>query len=882
MSERPRVFLIDGYSNIFRAYYAIRHLSNTKGEPTNAVFGFLQILRKLLREEAPQYVGVALDVASATTVRKDRYEDYKANRAPMPEDLRGQIPWIRRLLAAYRIPQLEMPKYEADDVLGTLAKKAVAAGYDVVLVSADKDLMQLVGDGVFLYHTGREKLYDAALVEEDFGVPPARVVDVLALMGDSIDNVPGVPGIGEKGARQLIAEHGSLEALLDRAAEVKRKGYREGLLSHRDDALLSKELVTIHTDLPVDFVPEDLVHEEPDHQELLEIFLDLDFKTLVAEVEAEHGVAAVDVESAEPVATADAWRGATAGLAGEIHLAAVGGEAGGGEVLGLAVRDARGKVRYADFGAAELREAVLATLRAWIADPDIVVVGHDVKEALRLLERRPDVQCRFFDTMLGSYLLMSELRGHDLADVVQERMRRKVMTPHEAGWARGAKPSARDPMLLAYAGERVELPRRLAAEMREELAAQGLTRVYETIEEPLLPVLTDMEETGVRLDVGYLAGMSQELAGEIETLEQEIYEIAGEPFNIGSPRQLGEILFERLGYPVLGRTRKTKSYSTDADKLEELAARGYDLPLRLLSYRELTKLKSTYVDALPALVAADGRLHTRFNQAVAATGRLSSASPNLQNIPVRTEVGQRIRKAFTADDGCRLVVADYSQIELRVLAHIAGEEAMIEAFRRGEDIHAATAAAVFGGSPMLVNSEQRRMAKVINFGIIYGISAWGLASRLGIGKKEGQQLIDTYLKQYPGVQRYTEETLESARQTRRVETLYGRVRTLPEINSRNYSVRENAKRMAINARIQGTAADLLKLAMIAVDRRLARGLPASRLLLTVHDELVLEAPEAEAERVSEMVREEMEGVAELAVPLVVEVGSGRTWYEAKA
>ncbi len=875
-SERPRLYLIDGYSNIFRAYYAIRDLSSSKGEPTNATYGFLQMLRKLLRDAEPEYIGVALDVSS-DTVRRERYEEYKANRAPMPEDLVPQVPWIRRLIEAHKIPLLELPRYEADDVLGTLARKAVAEGFEVVLVSSDKDLMQLVGDSVSLYHTGREKLYDPQLVTEDFGVPPEQVIDVLALMGDSVDNVPGVPGIGEKGAKKLVAEYGSLDALLERAAEIKRKSYREALRNHRDKALLSKELVTIHTDLPVDFEPEALRREEPDYEELLEICWELDFQKLAKELEASHGQAAEPIPSASKVGSAAEWGRIAEKLKGEIHVALLGEES----PLGVAVLDAAGQAYYADFHRGELAAAVRESLRAWAADPEVTLVGHDLKEVLRLLGKDLEVRCRLFDTMLGSYLLVS-LRNHTLDDVALDRLRRTPITAQEAGWVKGVEPAAGAPALLAYAAERVELPRQMVTKMREELDAESLTTVYESIEEPLVPVLAGIEETGIALDVEYLERMSDELEGEIAALEEEIYELAGERFNINSPRQLGEIMFEKLGYPVLGRTRKTKNYATGAETLEELAARGFDLPVQLLRYRELSKLQSTYVDALPALVAADGRLHTRFNQAVAATGRLSSTHPNLQNIPIRTELGHRIRKAFRAAEGHRLIVADYSQIELRVLAHIAEEEAMVKAFRAGEDIHAATAAAVFGMAPLLVNPDQRRMAKTINFGIIYGMSDWGLGRQLGIAKKEAGVFIRAYMERYPGVKRYTEETLEAARETARVETLYGRIRWLPDIRSRNYSLRENAKRMAINARIQGTAADLLKLAMIAVDRRLRREERAARLLLTVHDELVLEAPEAEVAGVSEAVREEMEGVTELCVPLVVDVGSGPNWYEAKS
>ncbi len=874
MSKAPsRLYLIDGYSNIFRAFYAIRNLSNAAGEPTNAVFGFLQILRKLLRDESPAYLGIALDVGRAT-IRTEKYADYKANRAPMPEDLRVQIPWIRKLIEAYRIPIIELPRYEADDVLGTLAKKASAEGFEVVLLSADKDLMQLVGDGVFMYHTGRDKLYDAALVEEDFGVPPKQVIEVLALMGDSSDNVPGVPGIGKKGAEQLVRQFGTVEAVLDGASEIKRKSYREGLEQHRDLALLSKELVTIHTDLEVEFDPVALRCEEPDAEALLEIFRALDFTFLRAELEREIGGGAAAIKAATEAESSAAFLAATAELDGRIFLGLVGEDS----PLGLAVRCGE-RLLWADFRHDDLRQAVLERLRQWTGDSDLTLVGHDLKEVLRLGALEP--VCRLFDTMLGAYLLHPAARSQSLAAVALERLAYSALSAQEAGWSKEGPPLPGHKPLLRFAAERVVLAERLEEGMREGLAEEGLESVYETFEEPLLPVLLRMEEVGVLLDKDFLGAMSEELGGEIGGLEGQIYDLAGERFNIGSPKQLGEVMFEKLGYPVIGRTRKTKSYSTGADTLEELSKRGFPLPERLLRYRELTKLKSTYVDALPVLVAEDGRVHTRFNQAVAATGRLSSAHPNLQNIPVRTELGQRIRKAFRAQSGWRLVVADYSQIELRVLAHIAGEKAMQQAFKEGRDIHSSTAAAVFGVAVDLVNSEQRRAAKVINFGIIYGMSAFGLARNLGISRPDAQTFIDAYMKQYAGVAAYTEETLTMALDSGKVETLYGRIRRLPDIQSKNRGLRENAQRMAINARIQGTAADLLKLAMIHVDRRLARESLESRLLLTVHDELVLEVPEAEVDTVTNLVREEMEGVAELSVPLVVETGVGQTWYDAK-
>ncbi len=877
-----RLFLIDGYSTIFRAFYAIRNLSNSRGEPTNAVYGFINMLRKLLREEQPDLVGIALDTGRQT-IRKEKFEEYKANRAPMPDDLKAQMPWVRKAIEGFRIPILELEKYEADDVLGSLAKKAAEQGFEVVLVTADKDLFQLVADHVKLFHTGREKLYDPALVEEDFGVPPEKVADVLALMGDSVDNVPGVPGIGEKGAKNLIKEHGSLEALLEAAPEIKRKSYREGLQEYRDQAILSKDLATIEVDLDLDFDPQALELEEPDGAALYELYRELEFFSLLDELE-KQGAAPGGLEIAPAIQceAVSQWHEVVSGLKSPLLLSTVGAD----EPVGLALSFGEGRTLFADFRVEGLRDAAVDRLTAWVGDSDVELVGHDLKEVLRLCGPRASTEASLTDTMLMAYLLRSSVRTFGLAEVALERLHHKAVTAKEAGWEKGQPPIPGDSRLLAYAAEQVQLPGSMAEELRAALeSGEGdpgkPAYVYHEIEEPLVPVLMRMEEAGIELDVSFLEEMSGQLEKELDGLESEIYELAGERFNINSPAQLGEIMFERLGYPILKRTRKTKKYSTDATTLEELAARGYDLPERLLRYRELSKLKSTYVDALPQLVDDSGRLHTRFNQAVAATGRLSSANPNLQNIPVRTAEGQEIRKAFRAAEGTRLLVADYSQIELRVLAHIAEEEALIEAFNQGADIHRSTAASVFGVEPELVNDEQRRAAKVINFGIIYGMSAFGLANNLGIAPGEAKQFIEAYFERFPGVKRYTDETIESAGRELCVSTLYGRTRWIPDIQSRNYNMRENAKRMAINARIQGTAADLLKMAMIRVDRLLRERYPDARLLLTVHDELVIEVPEGEAEQVAPVVTAEMEGVCELAVPLVVEAGLGETWYEAK-
>jgi DNA polymerase I len=884
---RPRIYLIDGMSNVFRAYYAIRGLSSSKGEPTNAVFGFLQMLRKLLKDEQPQYLGIAFDV-STDTHRKDKFEAYKANRRPMPDDLRPQLPFIRQVVEAFRIPLLELPKYEADDVLGTLSKRAAEQGFEVVLVSPDKDLMQLVGEHVLQYHTGRDRLYDVAGVTEDFGVPPEKVVDVLALMGDTSDNVPGVPGIGEKGARQLIAEYGSLDALLERAGEVSRKAYREGLQQHRDQALLSRELVTIHCDLPIELELDRLRMEEPDWDKLLALCWQLDFNVVARELEAGRPKKPATLPAAFDLASAEEWREKTAGLSGEIAVGLVGDSRTGelrpvGLVLGKPPADPDGdlEILFADFRREGLREAVLESLRGYFADDKVTLVGHDLKEVVRLLGLRAEIACSLFDTMLASYLLRSELRSHDFGAVAIDRLHTTAMTSADAGFGSKGDPFPGDQALLRHASEQVALPWQMLQVMRRELAEASLSHLCHQIEVPLLAVLATLEERGVLLDLDYLAKMSGELELEVKAIEQEIYKLAGGELNINSPQQLGFVLFEKMQLPSSGKTRKTKQYSTDAETLEELAGMGYELPRKILRFRELTKLKSTYVDALPQMVDSEGRIHTRFNQAVAATGRLSSAHPNLQNIPIRTELGQRIRKAFRAAPGNLLVVADYSQIELRVLAHMADEKVMIDAFRRGEDIHTSTAAAVFGIAPLLVSPDQRRYAKVINFGILYGMSPFGLSQALGIGRKEAEVFIEKYLAQYPAIRRFTEETLAGAEAEGQVKTLFGRIRRIPDIKSRNYNLREGAKRMAVNAPIQGTAADLLKLAMLAVEKYLRQEMPAAHLLLTVHDELVLEAPAEVAEEVGRRVRQEMMQVADLAVPLEVEVGVGPTWYDAK-
>jgi DNA polymerase-1 len=887
IAARPKLVLIDGFHNIFRAFYAIKSLSNSKGTPTNAVYGFVQTLRKIVRDEKPDLVGVAFDL-SDQTVRTEKYAEYKANRAPMPEELRPQIPLIRRAIEAFRIPLVELENYEADDVMGTLACKGAAAGYDVLLVTADKDMMQLVAPNVRLFHTGRNKLYDVAGITEDFGVPPAQVVDVLALMGDAVDNVPGVPGIGEKGAKALVAEYGSVEKLLESAEKLTRKAYREGLTQHRDQAILSKELVTIHCDLPIELDPEALKVDPPDNEALRALYSELEFSRLLEELNAE--LAAGAGATAPPgtpelplLATPVEWAAFVAGVASNATLALA--ETDAPVALAIASGEASG---WVDLRVPEMLAAVSESLASWCAKPDFELVACDVKELLRMGSRGGgswSCNFRFFDLMLASYLLKPTVHGHTLTEIALERLGEKLPEPKQFGFEKGKEPPpAGDSRIARWASERLAATTRMEPAIRTELALArdgALQKLYDTIEAPLAPVLLRMEEAGIGLDVPFLRQMSGELAAEIATLEVAIFELAGEKFNLQSPSQLGVILFEKLALGGGKKTQKTKNWSTDAATLETLAAQGHALPDRILRYRELAKLKSTYVDALPVAVGGDGRLHTRYYQAVVATGRLSSQNPNLQNIPIRTEMGSRIRKAFRAAPGHLLVVADYSQIELRILAHIADEKAMIEAFASGEDIHRSTAAAVMGIDPGLVTSEQRRAAKATNFGLIYGQGAFGLGRTLGIPTKEAEQFIAAYFARYGGVQAYMQETLAMAERDGCVATLFGRIRHLPDLKSSNWNLRENARRVAINARIQGTAADILKLAMIAVDRRLRSEETGSRLLLTVHDELVVEAPEARAATVADLVHQEMEGVAELKVPLVAEAAVGPTWYDAK-
>jgi len=895
-------------SFIFRAYHAMarqRPMSTKTGLPTAAIYVFVNMLRKLRDDFSPQYLAAIFDVAgrtfrdeqadTVTSVRKFdiktqtfteiEYKGYKANRKEMPEDLVQQVPYIRRALEAYRIPMIGVTRFEADDVIGTLARKASEAAHPVYVVSSDKDMMQLVNDKVHILNPPKDNLIcDAAKVEEILGVPPERVIDVMALRGDSIDNIPGAPGIGDKGSVEIIKRFGTVEQALERAAEVERKTYRESLQNNRDTILFSKSMATIDTNVPVELDVESMRVGAPDVDALRELFTELEFTSLLKELlpvvevsetnytEAKSaadvervvkavgsgGALSVAMEQTDATAPAEAEK-EEEGEPREEQLSLM-----GGAMIGSAAAPATGRIAIsaASGSAVSVRldsEEADAKLRAVLRDDRIPKAIHDYKAALHALSPLGiAVNGLQHDSMLYSYLLDPTYSSHSLADVALRRFNLKLG---------GQLPESAD------------ITGRLSSALRSEVEQAGLAKLYQEIDLPLVPVLTRMEQAGVKIDTGGLSTMSAELEKEIAAKASEVYEAAGMEFNVGSPKQLGDVLFNRMNLPKPVKYGKGRMISTAVDVLEELAE-NYPIARMVLDYRQLTKLKSTYVDALPALIkSATGRLHTTFGQTGTATGRLSSANPNLQNIPIRTELGRGIRAAFIAEPGHVLLTADYSQIELRLLAHFSGDRLLVEAYRRGDDIHTLTASQVFGVPPLMVTSDHRRQAKVVNFGIVYGLSPFGLSQQLGIEPSEAKQFITNYFEKYEGVRKFIDRTLEEARHDMKVKTLFGRVRPIPDINSKNANQRGFAERTAVNTPLQGTAADLIKIAMIRIDAILReRGLK-SRMTLQVHDELVFEVPEREIDTMKLLVREHMEKVHELAVPLQVEIGVGPNWRD---
>ncbi|HLJ23845.1 MAG TPA: DNA polymerase I, partial [Candidatus Acidoferrales bacterium] len=855
---------------IFRAYFApMGRLNNPQGIPTKVPYLFSNMLRKLMNEHAPDYLAVVFDTREPT-FRDKLFDQYKAHRPPMPDDLAIQLPYVRRMCEAMRLPILEFDGFEADDVIGALAKQAAKKGLDVSIVTSDKDMMQLVGGNVRVLRPGgapdkTDLIVDAAKVEEIMGVPPEKVADVMALMGDSIDNIPGAKGIGEKGAKELIRRFGSAEAALDRAKEVEGKRYREALENSRDAVKMSKQLAVIDTNAPVELVLDDLRSSEPDVEALRAIYAELGFTSLLRDLPAAPAanaalVPAIDSAALETPAALKKFLGAIPRGAetsvwltlGE-HEDAREEEGFGSQVVSVELSAKAGVARTV---ALDAKGEMLKVLEEFLQDSSRAKIVHDPK--LVELLAGPVAGIRHA-AMLYSYLLRPTTSKHSLDDAV---LRQESVT------------------LTGAPGERAEHLQRLAPLLRKEVESQGLAEVYETIDLPLAPVLASMERDGVRVDRQALDAMSKVMELEIREREKLIWDLAGGEFNISSPIQLAEVLFDKLGLTLGGR-RRGKPRSTAADVLEELALL-HDLPRKVIEYRELTKLKSTYVDALPKLIHAEtGRLHTSFCQTGTATGRLSSSDPNLQNIPVRTELGRRIRAAFVASPGNTLLSADYSQIELRILAHFSMDPVLVEAFRTGQDIHARTAEEVFGVGPMAQNAEHRRAAKAINFGIIYGQTPFGLAAQLSIDQKEASQFIAAYFARYRGVKEYLEKSLAEARKTGMTRTMFGRTRPVPEITSTQFNLRNFAERTALNTPLQGTAADLIKMAMIHIARELAEQKFKARMILQVHDELLFETPHEELDRLSKLVKKAMENVQKLAVPLVVDVKAGPNWRDMK-
>jgi len=902
--QQKRLFLIDTYSFIFRAYHAMarqRPMSTKTGIPTAATYVFVNMLKKLRADFSPEYIAAIFEsgptfrdeqAATRTAVQKFdiksqtftevAYKGYKANRAEMPPDLRQQVPFIKRAIAAYRIPMLESTGFEADDVIGTLAQKAAKEGYEVFVVSSDKDMLQLVGGKVCVLNPPKDNLIcNEAKVEEILGVKPEQVVDVMALRGDSVDNIPGAPGIGDKGSVELIQRFGSLDSLLNRAAEVEKKSYRESLLNNKEQILWSKQLVTIDCNVPIEFEPEAMRAQEPQGQELRELFTELEFTTLLKDISPSVVLADTDYRAAKSADDVNKLvkslpKGAALAVAVEFAASAKVSEEEAEELESetgilplkpealaetiapsrkIAISAKAGEALSIDLDGGEVNDALATAL----ADTKIPKAFHDYKAALHaFVPRGIELRGARDETGLYSYLLNPTFSNHALPEIGLRQFNLK---------------------LSGEVAESADVTGRAATMLRKEIDEAGLLPVYEMIDLPLVPVLAAMERAGVKIDRKELGVLSKRLDSECSSKAKLIHQLAGQEFNINSPKQLGDVLFNKMNLPKPVKYGKGKTISTAVDVLEELATE-HEIARRVLEYRQVSKLKSTYVDALPMLLNPEtGRLHTTFNQTGTATGRLSSNNPNLQNIPIRTEQGREIRAAFIAEEGHVLLAADYSQIELRLLAHFSDDELLVEAFRRGDDIHALTAAQVFGVPPMMINEEHRRRAKAVNFGIVYGISPFGLAAQLGIEQKEAKKFIDAYFAKYKGVRAWLDGVLEQARKEQRVSTIFGRTRPIPDINSKNANMRGFAERTATNTPLQGTAADLIKLAMIRLHAELLARKLKSRMTLQVHDELVFEVPLDEVNTMRELVRDKMENVYELKVPIVADVGVGKNWRD---
>ncbi len=904
MKNPPRLYLIDGSSYIFRAFYGIKQfLSNSKGLPTNAIYGFASMLLKILREEQPEYIAIIFD-PKGKTFRHEMYKEYKANRKETPDDLKPQIPYIINLVEVFNIVSMQQEGFEADDLIGTISKKAEKKGFDVTIVSGDKDMMQLISPKIKMLDTMKNKTFGEKEVKEKFGVEPGRVTEVMGLMGDSSDNIPGVPGIGPKTATTLIQNFGDIENLLKNLEQIKKKSLKNKLLEYTEQARLSKKLCTIDTNLNLPVGIEEMKAKKLDSKRIITLFKQLEFAALLSKIELGNEKW---VESGK----LRGWKSDTdkkkyklvfsekeldkiiiqvknKGLL-SIDLETTSVFPMEAEIVGISISIIPHDAYYIPVGhdypgaPAQLnRDMVLGKLKPVLEDKKIKKIGQNIKYEIIVFQNSGiKIKNIYFDTMIASYLINPSKHNHNLEDIALEYLDYRVITYKEVVGS-GSKEVGFNKVDLetaaSYSGEDADITLQLSKKLLPALETDALVSLLNNVELPLAEALAEIEINGVKINKNFLKKMSKDLEKDISLSAQKIYDMAGEKFNINSPKQLSELLFEKLKIPPLKKTKT--GYSTDMSVLEQLAT-GYPLPAEIISYRQLSKLKSTYVDALPLLVnSKTGRIHTSFNQTVTATGRLSSSNPNLQNIPIRTDLGRKIRKAFIAEKNHLLLSADYSQIELRILAHLSEDEVLIEAFKKGEDIHAQTGARIFNVFPNMVDSNMRRMAKAVNFGIIYGISPFGLSKNIRVSLKEAKEFIDHYFALYKGVKSYIEQTITDARKNGYVTTILNRRRYLPELNSKNRQMKEFAERTAVNTPVQGSAADLIKIAMINISRAIKSKNLKSKMILQVHDELVFEIPEAEKKMMVDLVNKEMEGVMELKIPLIVDTWIGKNWGEA--
>ena len=891
MSDEKTIYLIDGSAYIHRAYHAIRGLSNSKGLPTNAVFGFTRMLMKLIEDRKPAYAGMFFD-AKGPTFRHEMYTDYKANRPPMPEDMAIQIPYIKNVTEAFNLPIIEMAGFEADDLIGTYARIAEAAGYSVIMITGDKDFMQLVTDKSVIWDPMKEQTVDTDSIRANFGVEPGQMIDVMGLSGDSADNIPGVPGIGQKTALDLIKTFGNMDNLYAGLDTITKKKQRENLTNYKEQALLSRELVIINSEVPVSSDLDQFSVHPPDKEKLGRLFKELEFRQLQQAMPEQADLSRKDYRA---ILEADELTDLISRLE-SAQLIAFDTETTSknpmeAKLVGFSFALKPDEAfyipcRHSYLGAPEQLDLafVLERLKPVLENPQIKKVGQNIKYDWIVLKRHgANMEGVFFDTMLASYLLDPSKRAHNLDQIALDFLNHKTISYQDVA-GKGKNAVTFDQVTLdkavPYASEDADITLMAHNVLGPKLEEIGLDNLMADVEMPLVPVLMRMEMQGVSVDLDKLHDLSKSFAQQLDALEGSIYGLAGEKFNINSSQQLGHILFEKLKLPVQKKTKKKTGYSTDVNVLTVLADH-HELPALILKRRTLAKLKSTYTDALIELVNPEtGRIHTSYNQTVTATGRLSSSDPNLQNIPIRTDEGREIRRAFIPQKGWHLVAADYSQVELRILAHYSGDEILIKAFLDDEDIHTRTANEVFQLLPNMITPDLRRQAKAINFGIIYGMSAYGLAKQLEISNKMAKTYIDNYFARYKGVKAFMDKTIAEARQTKRTSTLLGRIRILPDIDNANMMIRQAAERTAINTPVQGTAADLIKLAMIEMDRVLREKRLESTLILTVHDELVLEVPSQELDTISRLVKEVMEGIWQLKVPLKANVATGRNWAEA--